>query len=161
LLTAEALKGFLAHFSADRVNFINATSVARSLGIDVDERKSTKSAEYTNYASLELVGDQKLLLGGTQFEGHAHLMRFNNFRIDMEPAGNYLVVSHEDRPGVVAAVSSALAQHDVNIAEIVLGRDAPRGMAVMLMEVDETVSAELREQIRVSAGLKSLSWVVL
>ena len=57
----------------------------------------------------------------------------------MQPAGTFLVVTHQDRPGVIAAISTLLARNDVNIAGIELGRDRPRGHAVMLMEIDDPV----------------------
>ena len=75
----------------------------------------------------------------------------------MQPSGTYLVVTHQDRPGVIAAVSTLLARNDVNIAGIELGRDRPRGRAVMLMEIDDPVSAELltrsaRRRSSISSG---------
>ena len=79
----------------------------------------------------------------------------------MQPSGTFLVVTHQDRPGVIAAVSTLLARNDINIAGIELGRDRPRGHAVMLMQIDDPVSAELLEEIRVTARLDQLRQVTL
>jgi D-3-phosphoglycerate dehydrogenase len=70
-------------------------------------------------------------------------------------------VTHRDRPGVIAAVSTLLARNDINIAGIELGRDQPRGHAVMLMQVDDPVGAELLDEIRSTAKLDQLRQVRL
>jgi predicted amino acid-binding ACT domain protein len=70
-------------------------------------------------------------------------------------------VQHEDRPGVIAAVSSLLASNDINIARIELGRDRPRGRAVMLMEIDDAVDAGLLERLAAVAKLEQLRQVRL
>ena len=64
-------------------------------------------------------------------------------------------------PGVIAAISTLLARNDVNIAGIELGRDRPRGHAVMLMEIDDPVGAELLEEVRETAMLDQLRQVRL
>ena len=83
---------------------------------------------------------ERLRIAGTQFDDGPRITRINDFRVDMQPSGTFLVVTHQDRPGVIAAISTLLARNDVNIAGIELGRDRPRGHAVMLMEIDDPVS---------------------
>jgi D-3-phosphoglycerate dehydrogenase len=70
-------------------------------------------------------------------------------------------VTHQDRPGVIAAVSSLLAKNDINIAGIELGRDRPRGHAVMLMQVDDLVGPDLLGELRATANLDQLRQVRL
>jgi D-3-phosphoglycerate dehydrogenase len=98
---------------------------------------------------------------GTQFEGQPRITRINDFRIDMDPNGLFLVVQHNDRPGVVAKVSGLLASNDINIAGIELGRDRPRGRAVMLIQVDDPVGPELQVALQAVADLESLRVVTL
>jgi len=50
-----------------------------------------------------VVGEQRLLVAGTHFEGVPRITRIYDFRVDMHPAGTFLVVQDEDRPGVIAA----------------------------------------------------------
>ncbi|HKR99247.1 MAG TPA: ACT domain-containing protein, partial [Candidatus Dormibacteraeota bacterium] len=110
---------------------------------------------------IEVVGEQRLSIAGTQQDGMARITRINDLRVDMEPSGIFLAVTHQDRPGVVAAVSTLLARNDINIAGLELGRERPRGRAVMLMQIDEPVSTELLDEIRTSAGLDQLRQVRL
>jgi hypothetical protein len=61
----------------------------------------------------------------------------------------------------VAKVSGLLASNDINIAGIELGRDRPRGRAVMLIQVDDPVGPELQLALQAVADLESLRVVTL
>ncbi|MDQ6846997.1 MAG: phosphoglycerate dehydrogenase [Candidatus Dormibacteraeota bacterium] len=161
LVTAEVLRGLLGHFTDTRVNAINAKTVARSMGVDVDEHTTTRSVDHANSVFVEVVGERRLLVAGTHFDGVPRITRIDDFRVDMQPAGTFLVVQHEDRPGVIAAVSSLLASNDINIARIELGRDRPRGRAVMLMEIDDAVDGALLGRLAAVAKLEQLRQVRL
>ena len=161
VLTAEALRGLFASFTETRINPINAKTVARQHSVEVEERSSTRSLDYATSMVLEVIGTEPLSITGTQFEGEPRITRINDLRVDMQPRGIYLVGSHQDHPGVIAAIATLLARHDINIASVGLGRKTPRGRAVMLMQVDEPVSAELLREIQAQAGLESLRQVRL
>jgi D-3-phosphoglycerate dehydrogenase len=161
LVTAEVLRGLLGHYSDARVNAINAKTVARSMGVDVDEHTTTRSVDHANSVFVEVIGEQRLLVAGTHFDGSPRITRIDDFRVDMQPAGTFLVVQHEDRPGVIAAISTLLAGNDINIARIELGRDRPRGRAVMLMEIDDPIDSALLERLGSVAKLERLRQVRL
>ena len=161
LLTAEVLRGLFGHFTDTRVNAINAKLVAKDHGVSVEERTTTRDLDHADALLVEVIGRERLILVGTQFEGQPRITRINDFRVDMEPRGVFLVVQHNDRPGVIAKVSGLLASNDINIAGIELGRDRPRGRAVMLIQVDDPVSQELQLALQGVADLESLRVVTL
>ena len=161
IVTSHVLRGLFEHFTETRVNQVNAKLVARSMGVDVDERHTTRPLDPESPLLVEVVGEARMRIAGAQFEGDPRITRIDSFRVNMRPEGIFLVVTHQDRPGVIAAVSSLLARNDINIAGIELGRDRPRGHAVMLMEVDDPVPADLLEEIRVTAKLDQLRQVRL
>ena len=161
IVTSHVLRGLFAHFTETRVNPVNAKLVAKSLGVDVDERHTTRGLDPDARLLVEVVGTERLRIAGTQVDGEPRITRIDSFSVDMQPSGIFLVVTHQDRPGVIAAVSSLLAKNDINIAGIELGRERPRGLAVMLMQVDDPVSPELLEEIRNTAGLDRLRQVRL
>jgi D-3-phosphoglycerate dehydrogenase len=161
IVTAHVLRGLFAHFTETRVNPVNAKIVATSMGVDVDEQHTTRSVDPEASLVIEVVGEEHLRIAGTQFDDGPRITRINDFRVDMQPSGTYLVVTHQDRPGVIAAISTLLARNDINIAGIELGRDRPRGRAVMLMEIDDPVNAELLDEVRHTAQLDQLRQVRL
>ena len=160
-VTAEVLRGLLSPYTDTRVNAVNAKLVAKDHGVAVEERTTTRDFDPSDAMLVEVTGEDTLTLVGTQLEGQPRITRINDFRVDMDPQGLFLVVQHNDRPGVVAKVSGLLAGSDINIAGIELGRDRPRGRAVMLIQVDDPVSPELQRALRAEAGLESLRVVTL
>ena len=160
-LTAEVLRGLFSHFTETRVNAINAKLVAKDHGVAVEERTTTRDLDHSDALLVEVIGGTRLTLVGTQFEGQPRITRIDDFRVDMDPTGLFLVVQHNDRPGVVAKVSGLLASNDINIAGIELGRDRPRGRAVMLIQVDDPVGPELQLALQGVADLESLRVVTL
>ncbi len=160
-LTAEVLRGLFAHFTDQRVNAVNAKVVAKDRGVTVEERTTTRDLDHSDAVVVEVEGETRLTLVGTQLEGQPRITRIDDFRVDMDPSGLFLVIQHADRPGVVARVSGLLAGSDINIAGIELGRDRPRGRAVMLIQVDDPVGPELQSAIRAEPDLESLRVVTL
>jgi D-3-phosphoglycerate dehydrogenase len=61
-----------------------------------------------------------------------------------------LVVRNDDRPGVIGLVGTFLGKHNVNIADMDVGRALKPGTALMVIvpagEVTDEVLAELRAQ---------------
>jgi len=161
VLTAEVLRGLFAPYTETRINAINAKTVARAHGVEVEEHRSSTAGDFANYILLEVDGEQTLRIGGTQFEGKPRVVRIDDYAVDMDPTGRYLIGTNQDRPGVIAAVSSLLASHDINIAGFTLGRDHPRGRALMLVQVDDPVPEAMIAELRHATGIESLRAIQL
>jgi len=52
------------------------------------------------------------------------------------------VLSYEDRPGMVGRIGSILGRQNVNIASMHVGRRSKRGRAIVVLILDEDLSAE-------------------
>ncbi|HEY6378793.1 MAG TPA: phosphoglycerate dehydrogenase [Candidatus Dormibacteraeota bacterium] len=161
VLTAEALRGILAPYTETRINPINARAVARQRGIALEERSATATHDFANTMVLEVTGAERITLAGTQFEGQARITRIDEYRVTMAPHGRYLVATNQDRRGVIAAVSTLLAECGINIAGIELSRDQPYGRALMLLETDEEVGEAVLERLRGLGVLETLRAVAL
>ncbi|MDQ6900040.1 MAG: phosphoglycerate dehydrogenase [Candidatus Dormibacteraeota bacterium] len=159
LITAAAIKGLLQPFSEGRINPVNARLVAANRGLELSERRKPKTGEgYPNAVSLRVDGHE---LRGTVLMGEPRVVAVGAFRVDLIPEGRFLVSRHEDQPGVVGRIGSILGQRDINIASLQLGRDAPRGQAMMLLQVDEPVGEPVLEQLRQVSGIEDLRYVEL
>ncbi|HKW71822.1 MAG TPA: phosphoglycerate dehydrogenase [Candidatus Dormibacteraeota bacterium] len=158
LLVASAIKGLLQPFTEERINAVNARLIASNRGIKLVERRSRS---HSSYASLVTVRMQDHEISGTLLMGEPRAVRIDSFRVDLVPEGRFLVSRHEDRPGVVGRVGSILGEHDVNIASMQVGRDAPRGNAMMILTVDERVPADVLDRLREVGGMTDLRYVEL
>jgi D-3-phosphoglycerate dehydrogenase len=158
LLVASGIKGFLQPFTEDRINAVNARLIAANRGITLVERRTRAKG---SYASLVTVRLQAHDIAGTVLMGEPRAVRIDSFRVDLVPDGRFLVSRHEDRPGVVGRVGTILGEHDVNIASMQVGRDAPRGSAMMILAVDDRVSQDVLERLREVVGMSDLRYVEL
>jgi D-3-phosphoglycerate dehydrogenase len=158
LLVASAIKGLLQPFTEDRINAVNARLIASNRGIKLVERRDRTQ---TSYANLVTVGVQSHEIAGTVLMGEPRTVRIDAFRVDLVPEGRFLVSHHQDRPGVVGRVGTILGEHDVNIASMQVGRDAPRGSAMMILEVDDRVTPDVLTRLRDVVGMSDLKYVEL
>jgi D-3-phosphoglycerate dehydrogenase len=162
LLTAAMLTAFLTRFSAERVNPVNARAVAAAHGITVTEQRGTSSSEFANLITLRASGDHgSTRIGGTLLLNEPHIVQFNDFRIDLVPHGTFLMSWHADRPGVIGAIGTLLGQRNINIASMQVGRDRPRGDAVMILSVDDPVPESIQADIRRIPGMADVLTVTL
>ncbi len=148
-LKAAVLGGLLEEISEERVNPVNANIVAARHGLTIVEQKE---ATCENYASLITVAvtttAEVTTVAGTVMRGESHIVRVNNYWIDIVPTGGYFLFSdHRDRPGLIGAVGKITGDADINISAMHLGRLKPRGQALMILALDEPLPEEQRQQI--------------
>lgn len=64
---------------------------------------------------------------------------------EVECTGEYytLIAVYQDKPGVVAAVTKILAQHEVNIAFMKVSRKQKGAQALMILEADQPLTEEV------------------
>jgi D-3-phosphoglycerate dehydrogenase len=158
LLVASAIKGVLQPFTEERINAVNARLIAASRGIKLVERRSRAQGSYASLVTVRMQGHE---IAGTVLMGEPRAVRIDSFRVDLVPEGRFLVSRHEDRPGVVGRVGTILGEHDVNIASMQVGRDAPRGSAMMILAVDDRVSSDVLGRLREVGGMSDLRYVEL
>ncbi|TMF21125.1 MAG: ACT domain-containing protein [Chloroflexi bacterium] len=158
LLVAAAITGLLQPFTEERINAVNARLIANNRGIKLVERRSRSHSSYASLVTVRMQGHE---IAGTLLMGEPRAVRIDSFRVDLVPEGRFLVSRHEDRPGVVGRVGSILGEHDVNIASMQVGRDAPRGNAMMILAVDDRVAPEVLSRLREVGGMSDLRYVEL
>ncbi len=158
LLVAAAIKGVLQRFTEERINAVNARLIANNRGIKLVERRNRAHSSYASLVTIRIDGHE---IAGTVLTGEPRAVRIDSFRVDLVPVGRFLVSRHEDRPGVVGKVGSILGEHDVNIASMQVGRDAPRANAMMILAVDDRVAPDVLQRLREVGGMSDLRYVEL
>ena len=157
LVTAGAIKGLVASFTEERVNPVNARLIAAQRGLKLVEKRSPRSSSlYPDMVTLRVARDE---IAGTVLMDGPRITRIGPFRVDLQPSGRLLVSQHRDRPGVVGRIGTILGESDINIASMQVGRDAPRGRAMMILAVDDPVSEPVLEKLRGVPGMEDLRYV--
>ncbi|HSE92504.1 MAG TPA: phosphoglycerate dehydrogenase [Methylomirabilota bacterium] len=143
LLARAVLAGLLAPVMDGPVNLVNAHLMARERGVAVTV---TREDETHGYGSLLTVTvhtrEGRKIIAGTVFDGQPRIVRMRDLHIEFTPEGYVLVLSYEDRPGMVGRIGTTLGEMNVNIASMHVGRKAKRGRAIVVLILDEDLSSE-------------------
>lgn len=143
-LTANAIKGLLSTNHGSHVNDVNARYLAERIGMQINEHKTTTAKGFTNLITVEIITEtEKHTVAGTLLNGlGARIVKVEGFVVDVVPEGNLLYIKNQDKPGSIGRVATKLAEKDINIATMQVGRDHVGGSAVMMLAIDNEVTTE-------------------
>lgn len=161
-ISAAVLNGLLGHVSEEPVNLVNARILARERGLELVEERRERAERFESLLTLVLQttgGSHQV--SGSLVRGQPYVLRVEDYWVEFPPRGYLLVSQHHDRPGMIGQVGTLLGRADVNISFMQVGREAPRGRAVMVLGLDEPVPEALLEEIRQVPHLYSARLVEL
>lgn len=139
--TDRALVGGLMGMDVDDERLRHSLELAQQSGIEVRFRPVTIRGAHPNTVELAITGVsgkaitmQAASIGGGNIEIH----RLNGLRVDFTGKEHTLIIHNQDIPGLIAGVTSCLAQQNLNIANMQVFRRAstPGKDAVMVLELD-------------------------
>ena len=150
-ITRCVLMGFLSNAGGSDVNQVNAKSLAGSLGLVVEQVKSNEAIDFAEWLHVAAYqGETKTSAGGTFFGASMspRIVRLNGIPVEIDPNGVLCLVTNNDRPGLVGALGTLLAKHEINIANMSLNRDAAGGQALTVLHLDSIPTREIVEEIQ-------------
>jgi D-3-phosphoglycerate dehydrogenase / 2-oxoglutarate reductase len=148
-ISTQGLVGFLsAHMSAP-VNRVNAGHIAKQQGILVSETTCNEHPDYHGTIRISVShGDDVTTVEGTIFDHrHPRLVRINDYEIEAALSGHLLITRHKDKPGVIAAITSIMAEHQINISRMQLGIVNGGDKATAVIEVSQPLDNEQMQKI--------------
>ncbi|GFR36855.1 phosphoglycerate dehydrogenase [Insulibacter thermoxylanivorax] len=148
-LTRYIVKGVLSHHLGSDVNIINAMHMAKIRDVNIIREKSTASKGFTNLITVTLRSNgQERSIAGTLLNGYGpRIVKIDQYPVDVAPEGNIILVSHNDKPGIVGRLGSVLGDSGTNIATMQVGRKVVGGPAIMVLTVDKPVPPETMQQL--------------
>lgn len=156
LLTATAVAGFLSAKGAHATP-VNARVVASEKGLVIKEDSKAESRDYASL--LELSTDGGRLAGTVYGRGDLRLVRVNDLTVEVIPEGSLLVMTNDDRPGVVGHTGTVLAAAGINIAGLDVGRQNQGGLAVSIWRVDAPVPEAVIQQVKAHPAVRTVRMV--
>lgn len=159
-IKAAVVKGLLEAVIEDRVNMVNAHLIARTRGLKLIEEKHPGAEPFANIITLEITANgRERSIAGTIMRGIPHIVRVDEYWIDLVPDGYLLVCYNEDRPGMIGQVGTVLGRGDVNVAFMQVGRIVPRGRAMMVLGLDELIPDPVFQEVVAIPGLYEVTQV--
>jgi len=148
-ITASILMGFLSSL-VETVNMVSAPVLLEDHGIAASETRSARPVDFAFEIAVTVVTDQETRrVSGTLFgKSEARICSIDGMRIDGIPEGCMLVLLNEDKRFIIGRVGMLIGEAGVNIANMMLGRDAQGGRAITMFNLDAPIEDETMEKIR-------------
>jgi D-3-phosphoglycerate dehydrogenase len=149
-LTMALVKGMLSPILEESVNFINAVALAKERGIKIKEVKSSKEEEFATLILVKIKTDKETrrIAGTLSANRQPRIVKIDEYYVELTPMGEMVVIKNWDRPGIIGNLGTLLGKHNINIATMTFGRQAPGGAAISVLNVDSLVSNEILDKIK-------------
>ena len=153
ILKLAVLKGLLDSGAGEEpVSYVNAPQLAADRGVTVTETSTAESDEYVNLLSLR--GADHAVAGTiTGPRNEPRIVMIDDHQVELPLVANLLVVRNDDRVGMMALVTAAVADAGVNIADMRLGRSPAGSTALAAITSDEPFPSELRDRLTDQPGI--------
>jgi D-3-phosphoglycerate dehydrogenase len=164
-VTRAILRGFLSTSNLKDVNNVNVRSVAQSIGITVEEKKSDEPVTFNEWVHVQaFAATRKLISAGGTFFGspnNPRIVRLFSQPVEIPASGTLLLLNNADKPGIVGHLGSVLGKHKVNIASMSLSRDTAGGRALTVLSLDSTPPSAMLEELQKDADISNVKVVSL
>lgn len=165
LMTSAFAVGLLSSALDANVNIVNATSLAKSRGIAITETATGSTENFASMISVKVVTDQgDFEAAGTIFgKQFLRLVKLGPFCFEAFLDGDLLVYRHRDVPGLIGYIGTIFGKHNVNIANMALGRQTsqPGGDSVAVLNLDSQPSAEALAEVQAHPEVSGVELVRL
>lgn len=155
---AAALAGALPFVTDRRVTMVNASALAREIGVRTSVARDRATPPYR--ATLALAAGTHRVVG-TVLPTGPRIVEIDGFELDAVAEGTMLITQHRDVPGMVGRIGMILGNADVNISTMQVARNARGGNAMMVLEVDRDVERDVVNAIAQVSGIGEVRVVKL
>ena len=164
-VTRAVLQGFLSRASVKDLNNINVRSIASTLGVTVEEKRSNEPVTFNEWLHVQAFdGATKVISAGGTFFGspnNPRIVRLYSTPVEIPISGTFLLLTNKDRPGIVGHLGTLLAKHQVNIASMSLNRDTAGGHAFTVLNLDSEPPAAVLAELQQDPDIQNVKVVNL
>jgi len=148
-LTSAALAGLLRPILGT-VNVVSAPIVAKERGMVVEEITREAAGDYESLITVTVVTErQTRWVSGTVFaDGRPRIVNIKGIRMDAEFGPSMVYITNLDKPGFIGKFSGTMGDAGINIATFHVGREAPGGSAIALIEIDGEMPADVLAKVQ-------------
>ncbi len=147
--TDVAVIGGLLDYDTNDERIRDAYRYAEEAAMDVTIHEEGAIDHHPNTAKIKLYkGNREFELVGVSIGGgKIEIIELNGFELRLSGNHPAILVVHQDRYGVIAAVSNLLAKYQMNIGHMEVSRKEKGEQALMVIEVDQNVDEFLVQSL--------------
>lgn len=144
-----ALIGGLLDYETDDPRIPVAAEEAEALGVEIAFLTSKDKAEHPNTVRFLLSSDTRELsmTGASIGGGNVEIVNVNQFDVKFTAVYPTLVISHHDRPGMIADITALLGRSEINIGFMDLDRKGRDREAMTVIETDVSIPDSLIQEL--------------
>ena len=155
--TDRALLGGIMGFATDDMRIRNSFEIADHNGlsfsfttneIETDVHPKTVDIHMINEKNQEMTVRGESLGGGK-----VRIVKINSVQVDFTGEYSAVIVTHQDKPGVVAYITKCLSDRNVNIAFMRLFRESKGEIAYTIVESDGHLPEDIDDTIRLNQNI--------
>jgi D-3-phosphoglycerate dehydrogenase len=163
LITASFAAGLMEAALEQPVNLVNAMSLARERGLEIEEQAAEAPGDFGTMIQSEVTTERKTYVAaGTLFgKQFLRLVRLGSYLLDAHMDGTLMIFTHLDRPGLIGFIGRTLGDEGVNIAQMNVGREAQGGEAIGIVNLDSAPSSAALDSLQQHPHIISLSLIKL
>jgi D-3-phosphoglycerate dehydrogenase len=161
VLTDGILKGMLSNYVEDSVNLINARHFADERGFSIKEILSSKGKTFNDLVTIRFAeGSEYRSISAAVFgDKDYRIVQIDKYGIELRLEGDIILYQNQDMPGMLASVSGALAQQQINIGALGLGRTEKGSNAITALTVDKKLEDSELSAINQLEGIQHVRYV--
>ncbi len=163
LVTAAFAAGLLEYRLDQNVNIVNAELLARERGIEIVEKSFPRKGDFSTLIQAEVFTEKKSYTAAATLFGNQflRLVQLGPYHLDSYLDGIMLIFTHRDVPGLIGYIGTIFGKHQVNIAQMTVGRQLPGGEAIAVLNLDAMPPEEAIREVKSHPQISSLSVVKL
>ena len=163
LITSSFAAGLMETALDQPVNLVNAMSLARERGLEIEELATEAPGDFGTMIQSEVTTERKTYVAaGTLFgKQFLRLVRLGSYLLDAHIDGTLLIFTHLDRPGLIGFIGRTLGDEGVNIAQMNVGRELAGGEAIGVVNLDSVPSTKALEAVEQHPHILSISVIKL
>jgi D-3-phosphoglycerate dehydrogenase len=126
---------------------INVDQFVKERGIKVEQASdlTTSSIGDTVTVRLKTRDGHHDVVGEVGADGKPRIMAIDGYRMNLVPEGPLVMIFNNDEPGVIGLVGTIFGNHKLNIADMMLSRQAKT--ALMVLKLDQPIPEKVLKEL--------------
>ena len=155
--TDRALLGGIMGFATDDMRIRNSFEIAKEKGLTFSFTPNELETDiHPNTVDIHMVnnnGQEMTVRGESLGGGKVRIVKINSVQVDFTGEYSAVIVTHQDKPGVVAYITKCLSDRNVNIAFMRLFRESKGEIAYTIVESDGHLPEDIDDTIRLNQNI--------
>ena len=155
--TDRALLGGIMGFATDDMRIRNSFEIADHNGLSFSfTTNEIETDVHPNTVDIHMINEknQEMTVRGESLGGgKVRIVKINSVQVDFTGEYSAVIVTHQDKPGVVAYITKCLSDRNVNIAFMRLFRESKGEIAYTIVESDGHLPEDIDDTIRLNQNI--------